>query len=232
MELVKVIVLLLFMVCSKTSCFSNAGTGPLPIEAEPAITEEPAVMEVIMPELQIAQITDGLTMGDPNAPVKVIEFADYQCPGCGYYWSEMEPQIIADYIDTGKVFFTFVPFSFLGSYGTDPNWDESIKAAEAAYCANDQGAFWQYRAILFANQSGENEGAFSRDRLLTFADVSGLDYFVFMDCLDSGKYTQTVNDDYDFAVQQGSTFTPSFLIEDTIVDSSQLIDSIESSISQ
>ncbi|MRS02476.1 disulfide bond formation protein DsbA, partial [bacterium] len=123
------------------------------------------VAEVIDPTFHTATITDGLTMGDPNAPIKLVEFADFQCPGCGSYWANTEPAVIKDYVETGKVFYTFSPFSFVGSFVQNNPYDESIKAAEAAFCANDQGKFWEYRDYLFANQIGENQGAFSEKRL-------------------------------------------------------------------
>jgi protein-disulfide isomerase len=73
--------------------------------------------------------TNGFSTGDPNAPVKVQEFADFQCPGCQYFALSVEPVIQSKYIDTGQVYFTYTPFSFIGQ--------ESIAAAEAAYCADD-----------------------------------------------------------------------------------------------
>ena len=180
------------------------------------------VGEINDPDLTKAAITDGLTMGDPNAPIKVVEFADFQCPGCGYYQQSIEPTIIANYVDTGLVYFTYSPFSFLGAYGTDPDWDESIKASEAAYCANEQGKFWEYRAYLYGNQDGENQGAFVRKRLIAFADKLNLNSSAFTECLDSDKYYQTVMDANDYAQNSGLTYTPSFLVGDQIVGANDL----------
>ena len=194
--------------------------------------ENPNLAEVVDPELAIASTTDGLTMGDPNAPVKVIEFADYQCPGCGSYWATLEPQIIADYVNTGKVFFTFSPFSFVGSFVENNPWDESIKSAEAAYCANEVGKFWEYRSYLFGNQQGENQGAFSRNRLIEMADRLSLDKKAFTECLDSGKYNQTVLDANDYAVENGISYTPSFLINGQIVGGGDVLAAIETAVNE
>lgn len=180
------------------------------------------VGEVVDPTFHKATITDGLTMGDPNAPVKLIEFADFQCPGCGYYWSNMEPDIISKYVETGQVFYTYAPFSFVGDFVRNNPWDESKKAAEAAYCANDQGKFWEYRDYIYANQNGENKGAFTRVRLLEFAKRLDLDNDAFKKCFDSGQHTQTVLDANDFAITTGITSTPSFTINGEIVDSTNL----------
>ena len=90
---------------------------------------------------------NGMAMGNPDAPVKVEEFADFQCPSCGYFVTDTEPTIIKDYISTDKVYFEFHNLAFLGN--------ESIAAAEAAYCANDQGKFWEYYDKLFASRANK-----------------------------------------------------------------------------
>ena len=183
-----------------------------------------ATPKVTMPERTLAAQRDGLNMGDPNAKVKVTEFADFQCPACVSYWSELEPTIIQNYIDTGKVYFTYNPFSFLGQ---GQAWDESSKAAEAAYCANEQKSFWEYRDLIFANHNGENLGVYTHDVLVAYAKELGLDTKAFTACFDSGKYTQQVLDDSNFAASVGSTFTPSFLIDGQVVNANELLPKIE-----
>jgi hypothetical protein len=122
------------------------------------LTQYKPVGDFIVPDREIAQQRDGLTMGNPEAKVQVIEFADFQCPGCANYWDVLEPTIIENYVDTGKVLFTYSPFSFLGSRQA---WDESVKTAEAAYCASDQQKFWEYRDLILANHNGENQGVYT-----------------------------------------------------------------------
>jgi len=146
----------------------------------------------------------GTSMGDPNAPVKVEEFSDFQCPYCARYHLEQEPEIIEKYVSTGQVYVTFTPFSFLGP--------ESFSAAEAAYCALDQGKFWEYTDTLYRNQSGENRGAFSDNRLQAFAREIGLNMDEFNDCYQSGKYEQAVLDDRDTAQERGVNATPMFFV--------------------
>ncbi len=189
------------------------------------------VAEVIVPTFHSATITDGLTMGDPNAPVKLTEFADFQCPGCGVYWSNTEPTVIQNYVETGKVFYTFSPFSFVGSFVRNNPYDESIKSAEAAYCANDQGKFWEYRDYIFANQIGENQGAFSEKRLLAFAESLSLDMKTFSTCLKSAEHYQDVMDANDFATNSGINQTPSFTIDGVVVEG-DLITALEAALNK
>lgn len=175
------------------------------------------VAKVIDPTFHTATISKGLTKGDPNAPVKLVEFADFQCPGCGVYWANTEATVIKNYVETGKVFYTYSPFSFVGSFVQNNPWDESIKSAEAAYCANDQGKFWEYHDYLFANQIGENQGAFSEKRLEAFAKSLSLDMNAFTTCLSSDKYNKQVLADNDFATTSGINQTPSFMIDGVLV---------------
>src|SRR3989337_1514537 len=85
--------------------------------------------------------------GDANAPITIIEFSDFQCPYCGRYATQVGPQIDEQYINDGKVRMGYWHVAFLG--------EESQWAAEAAECAADQDAFWEYHDKLFNSQNGE-----------------------------------------------------------------------------
>jgi protein-disulfide isomerase len=165
-------------------------------------------------------IVNGLTAGDPNAPIVVVEYADFQCPACQNVFLSLEPTIIKDYINTGKVFYTFEPFSFLGP--------ESYRASEAAYCAADQGKFWDYHDLLFNNWAGENQGAFSDENLFRFASQIDFDQDAFAECFNSGKYTQKVIDKGDEAIAAGISSTPTFLVNGQQVAASKLLALLES----
>jgi protein-disulfide isomerase len=142
--------------------------------------------------------------GDENAPVTIIEFADFQCPFCGKFAAETAAQIEQKYVKTGKVRFGYWHFAFLGQ--------ESIDAAEASECAADQDAFWKYHDLLFQRQNGENKGTFAKDNLKQFATELNLDAQAFNDCLDSGKYTQLVQQLTQTAQSIGVRSTPAFLV--------------------
>ena len=90
--------------------------------------------------------------------------------------------------------------------------EESELAAQAAECANDQGRFWDYHDVVYANQEGENRGAFLSENLKRFAEALALDGTAFDSCLDSGKYASKVTDDTDEARQQGVNATPTILV--------------------
>jgi protein-disulfide isomerase len=151
----------------------------------------------------------GLAMGDSNAPVKVEEFADFQCPACGIFSTDLEPKIVSDYVTPGKVYFKYSPFAFLGP--------ESNTAAEAAYCASDQGKFWEYQDTLYNNQSGENKGWFTNARMTTFATNLALNVDDFKKCLEGGKYKQQVLDDLEYGKKNNIDRTPSFLVNGKLV---------------
>ncbi len=127
-------------------------------------------------------------MGDPNAPVKIIEYSDFQCPYCAQFTTQTEQKIIDAYVATGKVYFEYRSFG---------KWvgQESVRAAEAAYCAGDQEKFWEMHDIIFANQKGENKGDFSDKYLTALAQNIGLDMTKFNDCFNGGKYAEKVSQD-------------------------------------
>ena len=110
-------------------------------------------------------------------------------------------------------------FAFLG--------EESQWAAEAAECAGDQDAYWEYHDYLFSHQNGENQGAFSKDNLKKFAVELKLDTQAFNECMDSGKYTQLITDQTNFARQLGVQSTPSFLVNGQGVVGAQPFDSFK-----
>ena len=167
-------------------------------------------------------LENGTNMGNPDAAVVVEEFADFQCPSCAYFFNDYEPNIVKNYVSTGKIYFKFVPFSFLGP--------ESVAAAEAAYCANDQGKFWEYHDTLYVNQRGENQGWFSTARLVDFANSLNLDTTTFKTCLDTEKYKQQVQDDLDYGKQKGIDRTPSFLVNGRLVYADTVTAVIESEV--
>jgi len=112
--------------------------------------------------------------------------------------------VLQSYIDSGKVNLVYKHSAFLGQ--------ESIWAAQASECAADQGKFWEYHDLLFEKQAGENQGAFNKDNLKAFAAEMGLDTAAFNECMDTGKYTEIVQQDTATAQQIGVQSTPSFVV--------------------
>jgi protein-disulfide isomerase len=189
----------------------------------PQITQRFSGPPVVTPEANPRPQASGNTMGDPNAPVRIIEYGDFQCPFCRRFWEETEPQIIENYISTGDVYFEYRSVgAFIGP--------ESAEAAEAAYCAGDQGKFWEYHDTLFSNQSGENVGDFATSRLKQYAASLGLDQDAFNSCLSDHTYAARVQQDADDAHADGIHATPSFLINGTLVEGAQPYDVFEGAI--
>lgn len=190
---------------------------------------------IIIPNLQsIGEITvpatnprpqaDGLAMGDPNAPVKIDVYSDFQCPACKSFAEQSEPLIINEYVSTGKVYFTYHPFKVIGP--------ESDAAASAAYCAADQNKFWEYHDILYANWTGEEVGDFSDRRLKAYAEKIGLDTASFNQCYNSGKYKSQVRQDQVAGEQLKVSFTPSVFVNGTLVTDGGFSAAIDRALSQ
>lgn len=161
--------------------------------------------------------SQGMTLGDPDAPVTVVEYADYQCPFCQRFTLENEPKLLADFVKTGKIRFEFRPMPILSPLELTDKGNESVRSAEATMCAMDQSKFWDFHHFLFQKQSGENQGAFSDAKLISYATEAGLDVPTFATCLSSGKYQQAVIDSRAQGIVGGVTATPSFLIDGTRV---------------
>jgi protein-disulfide isomerase len=155
-------------------------------------------------------VSDGLTWGPANAPVKIVEYSNFGCIHCRDFAKDQGKRLRQEYEATGKVRFEFVPFS-LGS--PDPD-----TAASAAMCAADQGRFWDYHDILFAKQ-GVSADAFSPAALKQYATmVPGMDTAKFDQCVDRGQHRDQVAQYATQGRDLGVEATPTFFINNQIVD--------------
>lgn len=162
-------------------------------------------------KVQAASI-DGVAMkGDPNAPVTITEWSDFECPFCGRFYSDTLPQIEEQYIKTGKVNLVYkdYPLSF------HPN---AQKAAEAGKCALEQDPekFWLLHDKIFQNQQNLNTA-----NLKQWAAEIGLDSSEFNECLDSGRMASVVQAEMQEGQQKGVRGTPGFLVGDQLVSGAQ-----------
>lgn len=146
----------------------------------------------------------GPVEGSADAPVTIIEFGDYQCPKCDQWFLKEKPTVTKDLLDTGKAKLYFIDFAFFGN--------DSVSAAQAAYCAGDQGMYHEYHSILYSNQGGINAGWASPTKLKDFASKIGLDTDMFNKCLDSGKYSDRVSYNKEVGISAGVKGTPTFFI--------------------
>ena len=154
-----------------------------------------------------------LLIGDPSAKLTIIKYGDFQCPFCKEFFEDTEPAILSNYVDTGQAKIEFRVETHIGR--------ESIRAGEAAYCANDQSRFRQYHDQLYKRQSGYNGGTFSDPNLKRIAADLKLDQASFDACLDSKKYQSLVEASNDEAKQNGITATPTLLIGERRVSGAQ-----------
>jgi len=144
-------------------------------------------------------------LGDPLAPITIVEFGDYQCHQCYNWFHDTKPMITRDYIETGKANLVFVDFAFLGR--------DSPKAAQATYCADDQNMYWEYHNSLYTFQESKiDNGWASSERLKSFAFNLNLDMTLFDECLDSEKYSKRVQYNSQQARDNGVRGTPGFFI--------------------
>jgi len=153
-------------------------------------------------------LDDDPVKGDPNAPITMIEFSDFQCPFCGKFFSTTLPLIEKNYIETGKVKFVYRDFPIPSIH---PN---AVPAALAAECADDQGKFWEYHDKLFEKQR-QWESLDAQNGIRTFeqfAEELDLDSDTFNTCLESTKYLAEVQNDLDDGLSYGVTGTPGFII--------------------
>jgi protein-disulfide isomerase len=143
-------------------------------------------------------------LGRADAPITIVEFADFQCPYCEKFSTDVEPQLIQQYVDTGQVAIVYKHAAILG--------DESMWAAEAAECAADQNQFWAYHDLLYARQSGENQGAFTKEKLIGFAQELKLDLTQFEPCLKNDLTLDRVQSDLQDSQAASVNATPTFFV--------------------
>jgi protein-disulfide isomerase len=178
----------------------------VPEEALPSDAEREAVMTALSESTRHFK-------GDPDAPVTIIEFSDFQCPYCSRFAVETGTQIDEQYVETGEVRFGYQHFAFLG--------EGSIQAAAASECAADQDAFWPYHDRLVERVAVEQQRDFTPETLKDFAAELELDTEAFAECLDSEKYIELVQSETATAQAMGISSTPSFLVNGLFVRGAQ-----------
>jgi protein-disulfide isomerase len=147
--------------------------------------------------------------GNPDAPIRIDEYSDFQCPYCANFYKDTEPKLMETLVADGTVYFVYNTFGeFIGP--------ESASAAEAAYCAGDQEKFWEMHDIILSNQAGENQGGFADRKLIAFAENLGLDMNKFESCFNANTYKDTITQDGQDGRAGGVQATPSFVMSYTV----------------
>lgn len=177
--------------------FGQGFEKPEPVATKPDISTEKTTANLL---------TDNVSpiLGSKDAPITMIEFGDYQCFYCNKFYHDIEPDIVKNYINTGKVRMVFKDYTIIGQ--------DSVNAAHATHCAQEKGKFWEYHDALYDNWSGENTGWASSSNLLGFAKKIGLDTDAFSQCMTQSKYISIVQGSVSNAKDLGLTGTPDFFI--------------------
>ncbi|MBP2018964.1 protein-disulfide isomerase [Symbiobacterium terraclitae] len=166
------------------------------------------VPETILTDQELG--ADRNVRGSADAPVELVEFSDFRCPACMDANSVLS-SYISQLVDEGTARFVHKHMLVIDRENT------SLNAAEAAECAADQGYYWAFHDMLFANQPAQGT-KWSRDAMKQYAKALGLDTGAFNQCMDSQKYREKVlADSAEGYGTPGITGTPSFLVNGTLL---------------
>jgi protein-disulfide isomerase len=173
------------------------------------INQDPAAdTETIFKKLFTPVSVNASALGDEQAKITIVEFADYQCPFCAKFHKETKDSLIQNFVETGKVKFLFKDLIV----NDRPNDKASTLAAAASYCAAEQGKYWEYNDELYKNSQGENTGWVTKDNLKQFANnIRVPDLMRFSDCVESDQYNTIVNENDSLGKNIGLTSTPTFI---------------------
>jgi protein-disulfide isomerase len=159
------------------------------------------------PRYTVEMAPDDPVLGDPKAPVTVVEFSDFQCPFCRQVMPTLK-RLREAYGDRVRIVWKDFPLTSIHP--------QAFKAAEAAQCAREQGKFWEYHDRLF-----ENQQALDPDFLKKYAADTGLDSAKFNACLDTAKYAERVQAQMGVGNQLGVSSTPSLFVNGRMVSGAQ-----------
>lgn len=181
-----------------------AGIGVLvwQVTSKAAAASQPVAVNLTPEQLNRVQ---GISIGKTDAPVVMMEFADFQCPACAQFAQFSVPLIKQRLVDTGKVRYVFYDFPL-------PQHQNSFLASRAARCANDQGRFWEFHDVLYGQQS---DWAFERDPVDLFVEYAGrvgADTDAFEQCLRSDRFAREVSESSAFGAAMGVSGTPTLIV--------------------
>ncbi len=178
--------------------------GSAPVAEVPVATAAPQYVRYKIP-------TDGFpSIGPADAPITVVEFADYECPFCRQWDQQTYQPLMAAY--PGKIRLVYRDFPLTSIH------PDAMPAAEAAQCAGEQNAYWPYHDKLFASDQ-LGDAVYQQ-----YAQELNLDMTKFNDCLSTHKYQQAIQDDSTFALNLGVNSTPTFFINGLAVIGAQPLD--------
>ena len=167
----------------------------------------PIVVEGLDDLERLVELAQGVTKGDPNAPVTIIEFGDFQCPACQQFATQVKPQMELAFVESGKAKFVYYDWPIIEAH---PN---AFLAARASRCAAEQDKYWEYHDNLFRNQA---RWSVLGDAVGTFIDYAGslaMDEDAFASCLRSDRHAELVSANMELGMQLGVRGTPTIIVE-------------------
>ncbi|ASN05576.1 DsbA family protein [Virgibacillus necropolis] len=155
------------------------------------------------------------TLGDPNAPVTVVEFGDFKCPACKVWGTNIFPQLVSDYVETGKVKFSFINVLFHGEESK-----LASLAAESVYNQNPD-AYWEFHKALFKAQPSENHDSkwVTTEKILEVAsEIPTIDTSKLKSAIENQDAIDEVNKDAKMVTDFGVQLTPTIVVNGTVIE--------------
>ncbi len=201
-------------------CVVAIGVGAwLMIDRQPSeknvVTDSNKVNQIINEDEEDAPKAPDLVLGSANAPVMIVEYADFKCPTCNKFTQTSYLELKKEYLDTGKAKIIFRNLPYIAA--------DSRTAAEGAYCANEQGKFGAYHDLLYQHiwdeyydsgrvSEGEAADVFGVDKLSVLVEKIDLGNDQFKDCLKTNKFNEAIRSDLSLSERDGATGTPTFIV--------------------
>mgnify|MGYP003113714975 CR=1 FL=1 len=187
---------------------AGSATGSAAVSDERQTSPEQAPGPESMEGIARFEEGDPMAMGPVDAPVVMIMYSDFRCPFCAKFSREVEPALIEKYVDGGDLRIEWVDLPIFGK--------ESMMTARAGRAAADQGRFWEFTEVVFADAPDRGHPDLGEEELVGYAAEAGIvDLDRFRADMTSDKYDEAIRADYQAATALGATSTPTFLINGT-----------------
>lgn len=167
---------------------------------------EPVDLEYESPE-ELVTMAQGIPRGNPDAPLTLMDFSDYQCPSCAAFTFRAKPLLELEYIEEGELRFVYYDFPLVATHRN------AFLAARAARCAGDQDGYWDYHDILFREQSRWAGQSDPFSSFVDYAEEIGVDRGDFRSCLGSDRHADVVTANMRLGEQLGVGGTPTLFLD-------------------
>ncbi|MEZ4416263.1 MAG: DsbA family protein [Gemmatimonadota bacterium] len=157
-------------------------------------------------QANLIQMAQGMVLGNPDAPITIWEFGDFQCPSCRIWFQQVKNLVEVNFIQNGKAKFVYYDWPIIQAH---PN---AFLAARASRCAAEQDIYWEYHRSLFDNQGVWSNLASPIGQFTSFAEALGADGGDFESCLNSEKYADVITAEMRLGQELGVGGTPTILV--------------------